>query len=337
MFKLWSEINLDAKNLLKPNLGFRDWSIISTEEKELMWKHLEFYFFIPTEKMRWVDSFSGMEENYYEFIGQNEAEKQKRIYRTIASMSYYYKAKNYAAHFIQENTFFNACKDFLKIFKSDDGNAILEMLSFYCKILLQERENKFYDYQENLRSKNEYEKQKQEWETLPFNEFKDALNDVFADFGVYVYLTSNGFIPRQDEKIVKGIFEPVLASLVDPKWIEVNKLLTDAFKKFRENNPASYSTCVTHTVAAIQAYLQILVNGKIGKGEISKLITQAQKEKIIPEDMFTKEIFGTIESVLMRERQKTGDPHPKEEYATEKNAKLVLNLAMIFLQHCQMR
>jgi hypothetical protein len=35
----------------------------------------------------------------------------------------------------------------------------------------------------------------------------------------------------------------------------------------------------------------------------------------------------------MGERQETGDPHPKKEYATERNAKLVLNLAMIFLQH----
>jgi hypothetical protein len=42
----------------------------------------------------------------------------------------------------------------------------------------------------------------------------------------------------------------------------------------------------------------------------------------------------TIESILMRERQETGIAHPKKEYAKEKNALLVLNMAMIFIQRC---
>lgn len=76
------------------------------------------------------------------------------------------------------------------------------------------------------------------------------------------------------------------------------------------------------------------MNGKIGSGEISKLIPQAQAKNLIPPDVFTKEIFKTIESVLMRERQETGDPHPKKAYATDKNARMVLNLVMVFFQHC---
>jgi len=80
--------------------------------------------------------------------------------------------------------------------------------------------------------------------------------------------------------------------------------------------------------------LQISVNGEIGKGDISQLIPKAQKEGLIPNDSFTKKIFENIESILMRERQKTSNAHPKKEYANEKNARLILNLVMIFLQHC---
>ena len=36
----------------------------------------------------------------------------------------------------------------------------------------------------------------------------------------------------------------------------------------------------------------------------------------------------------MSERQLKGTPHPSKEYATEKNARLLLNLVMVFLQHC---
>ncbi len=119
-----------------------------------------------------------------------------------------------------------------------------------------------------------------------------------------------------------------------PDWNEVNRLLSDAFTEYRKQTPNGYSSSVTHSVAAVQAFLQILVYKKTGKGEISKLINEAQKQNLISSDMFTKEIFKNIEAVLMRERQETGDPHPKQAYATAKNARIVLNLAMIFFQHC---
>ncbi len=55
---------------------------------------------------------------------------------------------------------------------------------------------------------------------------------------------------------------------------------------------------------------------------------------MIPDDKFTEQIFKNIESILMFEKQATADAHPKKEYATEKNSRLVMNLVMIFLQHC---
>ncbi|MDE3143295.1 MAG: hypothetical protein KGL19_04015, partial [Bacteroidota bacterium] len=120
----------------------------------------------------------------------------------------------------------------------------------------------------------------------------------------------------------------------DSKWERVNNLLSDAFIKYRENTPSGFSTCVTHSVAAVEAFLQIIVKGKTGEGDFAELISEGQRNKLIPSDMFTKEMFKTVISVLMRERKETGDAHVKQSYANEKNAKLVLNLVMVLIQHC---
>ncbi|MBK8611875.1 MAG: hypothetical protein IPL84_18575 [Chitinophagaceae bacterium] len=233
-----------------------------------------------------------------------------------------------------EKTNYNAINDFYQIFMWQEENVVLELLSLYCKSLIDEGEKMFFRFKRDNEKDAVFQNEKRQFELQRFVDFAQDLNEVFTDFGLDIYLTQNGFIPKQDEKIVTEIFEPVIKCLADTKWKEVNNILTDAFVEYRKNTPKGYSSCVTHTVSAIQAFLQILVLGKTGTGDISKLITQAQKEGLVPSDMFTKEIFKTIESVMMRERQETGDAHPKKDYASERNAKMVLNLAMVFIQHC---
>ena len=141
-------------------------------------------------------------------------------------------------------------------------------------------------------------------------------------------------MPRQEDKIIREIYKPVLSYLSHPKWKEVSVLLSDSFSEYRKNTPQGYSICVTHTVCAIEAFLQVVVTGKTGKGNISKLIAKARSDNLIPSDFFTQKIFANMESIFARQRQETGIAHPKKEYASEKNARIMLNLAMIFFQHC---
>jgi hypothetical protein len=68
----------------------------------------------------------------------------------------------------------------------------------------------------------------------------------------------------------------------------VNRDLGDAFKDYRLKTEQGYSSCVTHTISSLQAYLQILVNKKIGKGDISSLILEARKSGLIQNDKFTE-------------------------------------------------
>lgn len=318
-FNLWSESNHQIKNNLKPDLGLRGWNEVGYEERKAIWKHFEDFFFVSNLKYdygRHNNQYINSENWYYPFLEPDALLKRYRIQNTINEMFRLYRVKNYTVNYSIEKTPFNAHQDFFDIFLEEDQDVVFELLSLFCKNLLSD---------EDLTEQQCIDE---------FNSFSSQINSVFSDFGIDIFLSRTGFIPKQDEKIIDEIFVPVLQVLSDEKWREVNKILADAFKCFTIKNPSSLSSSVTHTVSAVQAFLQILVHGKTGSGDIAALIQEGQKSNLIPNDFFTKEIFKNIVSVLMKERQETGDAHPKKEYATEENAKVVINVSMIFIQHC---
>jgi hypothetical protein len=330
-FKLWSELNSKAKKELKPDFGFRNWNSLSEDEKYKIWKYLKTHFFNNRIKKEY-------QNDHYEFYGEGSEKelKERMILFSINFLNRSYKAQSYARKYLEDGTFNSACYDFYDIFMKQDEHVVIELLSLYCKVLISEKAEKTI-YKREDETEEEYQKRLQNYRWGNFDKFSEDLNDVFTDFGINLYLTRQGFIPRQEEKIIKEIYEPVLSYLSHPKWEEVSKLLSDGFDEYRKNTPQAYSNCITNTISAVQAFLQIIVNGRTGKDEISKLITEGQKRNIIPNDFFTKKIFENIESIFARERQETGIAHPKKEYATEKNTRTILNLAMIFFQHCLQR
>jgi len=332
-FKLWSELNPKAQKELKPDFGFRNWDYLSENEKYKIWKYLEFYFFDKDPIKDFNNSLSDSGGYYYKFFEDDEGTKRERIILSVAALNNKFKAKSYAKNFLENGDFNSACKDFYEIFVNEKENAVIELLSLYCKSLIYKRASKKISAIEN-EAEDGYQLRLEKWRWEEFDKFSENLNGVFTDFGINLYLTRQGFILRQDKKIIEEIYEPVLGYLSHSKWKEANRLLSDSFNEYRKNTPQGYSNCVTNVISAIQAFLQIMVNGKIGKGDISKLILEAQKKKLIPIDYFSKKFFKDIESFFAQERQKTGIAHPKKEYSTEKNARLVLNLAMIFFQHC---
>jgi hypothetical protein len=334
-FKLWSQTNKEVLKDLRPDFGFRSWDVLSSQDKYKIWKYLEEHFFNKDIKQDYNHPDKDASGYYYEFQGEyREREvKRKRIGQSIVALNHYYKAKTFAEKFLEHPSWNNACSDFYSIFTKQPGNVVLELLSLYCRVAIVERDDEYFS-KGQVESDEDYEKRKEKWKWVPFEEFAKDLNEVFAHFGLNIYLTRLGFIPRQEQKILEEVFEPVIISLAHSQWKDVNQLLSDAFKEYRQNTPTGFSNCVTNTVSAVQAFLQIIVNGKIGSGDISKLVPQAQAKGLIPGDPFTESIFKNIESILMRERQETGISHPKKEYANEKNARMVLNLAMVFFQHC---
>jgi len=335
MFKLWSENNQNAKEILRPDLGLRRWNELSDEEKYKVWKYLESYFFDKDIRKNYNDPDSDGEGRYYYFSGERSEknQKQKRIYISILALNNKYKNRSYGKKFLEDQSLDSACLDFFTIFKNEDENVALELLSLYCRVLIKERgEEKIWKQEKE--DDETYNERLVVWRWADFDKFAEDLNEVFVDFGINVHLTRLGFAPRQEKKIIKEIYEPVLSCLSDQKWKKVNEILSDAFSDYTKNTPQGYSGCVTKTISAVEAYLQILVDGKTGGKKLSSLISEGQKSNLIPDDIFTHTIFRNIEAIFARERKSTGDAHPKAEYATEKNARTILNLAMIFIQHC---
>lgn len=314
-FKLWSQTDINIRENINPELGMRSWEELDNSDKNKIRLYLK-------NKNWFVKSYF-----IYQVITQfnNKYKKQSFGEKTLihgGPHTHYDKIQNCCMDV--------SIEDFNKIFMNNNEDIVYELISVFALYKINHRSLQAAEDTEDESEK----KRLNNWAWKEFDKFKNDLNDIFEQFSINMVLTRNGLVFRQDSKITDDIYQPVLTYLSNTKWKAVNRDLGDAFTEFQKKSPNGYSACITHTVSALQAFMQIIVHGKTGKGKLEGLITQAIKESLIPDDSFSKRIFKDIESVLMEERQKTGNPHPKKEYANEKNAKLLLNLTMVFIQHC---
>ena len=146
-------------------------------------------------------------------------------------------------------------------------------------------------------------------------------------------LTRSGFIPQQDEKISDDIYRPVLDALSAKKWEKVNENLSQMFADYRDQN---YAEVIAKAHNSVQRFLQILlgVESKNSKGEFGRLFSLARKRGLIPKDQFSSQIILVIQGFLSSERAGKSSAKPTLDQATSRDALLVMNVTMIFLQHC---
>lgn len=299
-FNNWSQTNPDTKKVLSPDLGIRGWGEIDKNQKQAIWRL---------------------------FVNKGWFDEDEVMRIAVSCFSEDYKAGMYCQHWLMHggshkenemviNSSIKPCcrdvahKDFEHIFNTQSQEVFYELLSYYVQSL-----EKNSIYKENAQK------------------FKNRFNDISNQFGLNVLLGETGFIIKQDEKIVDDIYKPVHSFLSDEKWIPVNRDLGEANTSYLKDKEEEYSRCITLTVSALQAFLQILVNGVTGKGDIGDLIKEGQKKGVIPNDPFSTKVFKDIEAVIMRERQDKSDAHSKKEYANEISSRLLMNLVMVFMQH----
>lgn len=307
MFKFWSVTQPDAMKELHPDLGLRDWDELSIDEKDKIWHYLKNFFVSGDENLRTFFAVYCLNENH--------------------------KYRSYGKHFLHDQSPKSARMDFEHIFRNESQHVLFELISCFCRAILVERSDKTI-WKGDKESEEKYKSRLNEWRYEDFDKFAERLNDVLEHFGINVELARQGFIPRQDKRITKEIYEPVLQFLSNEEWKPVSRDLRDAFRDYQLKTVDGYSSCITHTISAVEAFLQIVLYGETGKGTLGGLIPEAQKKNLIPRDTFTGQIFKNMEAIFARERKETGDAHPKKEYANERNARTLLNLAMVFLQHC---
>lgn len=299
-FTKWSNLHPQSKLVLSPNLGIKGWDELVQEKKELILQHFQ--------NKHW---FLESEDTYKAVFRFNEDHKAGNYCHHLQSHGgpHYFDFDRGGFRHQKDCCYGPAKMDVHRIFIRESRDVVYELMSYYAQHL------------KSVTYNNQYKS------------FLNCFNDISDQFGLDIMITDNGFVLRQDPKIDKEIYEPVLNFLADKKWEAVNRDLGDAFADYLKNTPDGYSSCITHAVSGLQAFLQITVNGETGKGQIAELLKFATTKNLIPGDLFSEKVFKDIGSVLMAERQSKGDPHPKTEYANEKTARLVLNLVMIFIQH----
>jgi len=316
-FKRISETNPSIFKVLRPDLGLRSWSDFTQEERELIWRHLQWFFFDPTIKYGYTGSF-GSTDDQYTFVGNERRRRELslRIMHSVQLLNAKFKYLSPARAFLASQTLLNACSDFYKIFTSFRDNIGLELISCYIEAIFT-----FYEGDIELATEN-------------FNEFADVFNETLSHFGLEYTLTKNGFLPKVDNIIFEEIYYPVMESLASIKWKPVNELFTESFAEYRRKTPEGYSTCLTKTISTLQAFLQILVENKIGDGDLAELLKKARKNGLIPEDIFTTDILNIFKSHLMHQRRLKSDAHPAEADATASDARLAIHIVLVFINHC---
>lgn len=325
MFKLWSETNKEAKDELRPDFGFRSWNELDADDKEKIWSYLWEKWFFDTKKDDFDAFFSS--EEYTDDQKKDKSKKLNRISTVLDVLNRKYKAKVYARNFLDNRSIYTALKDFYSIYLVSTENVAFELLSIYAQKLIIEREDGLQQKEDE--SGEEFEKRNNEYKWEEFDDFSEDLNDLFDHFGIYVLLTRQDLIPKQDKKIIEDIYQPVLKMLSHDEYKESDDMIKSAFRNFRSGD---FEKVIQNSINSMHAYLQIKISKKIGKGNFKTLLREAEKEKIIPSGELITNLYANIESFLARERKDKTPVHPSKGKSTSDDALFVLNLTMVVLQ-----
>lgn len=311
-FKTWSESSPTAKEKLLPSFELRDWDVLDQQEKLKILKHLH--------ALSWFTSSTDTEN----------------IINSVDQLNFNYKVHTYGKHlfdmggprYTSYNSFTDetvdaATKDFFRIIQEETTDVVFELLSYFADRLI-----------ENYRLHEDSTDEEINKAFQKFDRFSNALNSIFSQFGVNLSLTRRGFVPKQEQIVHELVIEPTFKGLSSPKWKPVQTNFSDAINEYRKGTGAAYSNAITHIVSAVQAFLQLKVRDKIGKGDIAELIKEGMRDKKLPSDALSRKVLTGLESTLMEYRQKQSDAHPKTEYANEESVRLLLNVAAVFIQHC---
>ncbi|MCK3683940.1 hypothetical protein [Maribellus sp. YY47] len=162
-------------------------------------------------------------------------------------------------------------------------------------------------------------------------EVLNYLDDLFDQYSINIMIRNNQFVPRQSEKIVEEIYDPTFRLLDDPTYDGVNSELNKAFESFRGKD---YEDVITKSINAVQAALQILVDGEVNqKKNISILLKEAKRNNLLSDYELTNSIYTDINSFLERVRKDKAGVHPTNGSASQSDALFVLNLTMVLLQN----
>lgn len=314
IFKIFGDGNPKIDQSILPNLPLRDWTALDIQEKEIVIQELI--------NRQWISQCS--EEVLKTIHYLNYTYLRLCPGKNLHNVKPEYTSRGNINRINQEKA---AYVDFQEILRNESNNSLVYvMLSVFLKYNIKEwyiddKETSSEEMEKNI--SNAY---------ADFDKLANLLNHSFEQFSINVYISRNGLIPKQDNKIIENIYIPTLQILSNIKWRTVNKDLIKMFKNF---NDGEFSETITMAHRALQRFLQILVGkeGKNSKGEMSKLFREAKKQNLISNNRFIEPIFKVFENFLPAERATKSTAKPTKSDTTSSDALLVMNVVMISIQH----
>ena len=314
-FTIYGNGDPQIEGNIQPRLTLRGWDDLQAEDKKIALQELT--------NLRWVRDYSHEIIRTISFLNHCHLQlcPGKNLHNIIGgNRGAADDSRGMAA----------ALKDFQTIFLTySPGDMVVRMLSKFAECHI---DNAFIKSAENTDDEDEkIEHIRRAFET--FDRLARCLNHIFEQFSVNLCITRNGFIPKQDQKILDEIYVPTLAAFSDPKWKAVSVDLNLMFEDYSDEN---YSEVITKAHSAVHRFLQILVGeeGKSGKGDIGKLFNEGKRTGIIPIDRFTEPIISAFQGFISSERAKNSTAKPALSEATSSDALLIMNVVMVFFQHC---
>ncbi|BBO66100.1 hypothetical protein DSCA_00300 [Desulfosarcina alkanivorans] len=314
-FRLYGENDPQVEEKLQPNLELRGWLDLDKTEKANALQYMINTGWIEKYSKEILGTISYLNEHYLRICPGKNLHKipPERGNRRGSGNEY----KRIDAAII----------DFKQILLSENSSEELVYL-----MLSKFAENYIDEYHYRITEKAEIEEERDSNIREAFRQFdrlSNCLNHIFDQFSLNVIITRIGLIPRQDIKITKNIYTPVLNILSDPKWKSLNGDLSIMFSNYREQN---YPEVITMAHRSVQRFLQILVGeeGKSGKGEMKKLFATVKTQELIPINRFTEPLIKFFQGFIVSERATKSTAKPTEIIATSSDALLIMNLVMVF-------
>lgn len=315
-FKLFGEDDPAVQMILRPDIGYRAWSELHTDEKIIAFRELQ-------HRQVFKYDFDLILETI-DFLNR------KFLIRCPGKNLHNTPKEDDCGQYNFVELKRSAYKDFNSIFKGEKlDEMVMLMLSKFVKCYINE------DAFEKAKVEIDQEKKEELIESAyeRFDEVANHFNHIFEQFSINQEVTRGGFIPRQDKKISEFIYQPTLEILSDPKWQSVNSDLSKMFDDFQN---AKYSETIAKAHSAVQRFLQVIIGeeGKNGKGNFGQLFSEAKKNGLISDNQFTGPVINAMQRYIPSERANNSTAKPAVKEATYSDALLMMNVVMVLIQHC---
>jgi hypothetical protein len=317
-FRLYGQDDPVVEEKIQPHLFWRDWKDLLYEEKAVALQQLK--------NDDWINEFSDEILNTIEYLNKNFLRilPGKQLHAIIPIRDVDGVSNNFQRRKA-------AFEDFKNIFISQHGEELVfRMLSFFA------REHIRYDFYGMAERETEIKK-RCDYVDVAFGDFDklaDCFNLIFEQFNVNVILTRDGLIPRQDPKIVKDLYLPILKILADPKWKSVSEDLASMFEAYLSKN---FAESITKAHVVMQRFLQILLGreeGKNAKGEMKDLFHSLKEKSHIPFTKLGESITKALSDFMSSQRALISTAKPSMQNADRSDALVTMNVLMVYLQHC---